>query len=161
MSDGTWFCSFKGGKNVQLSDSATFPDAERFLFFFSSEIQHSLFPVLLLSLSPSWQSCQGTVNACGQSSLQQMSPSPDSAHLSPSAQHFFHWLRRTRMSVRCYFVLHTMNSLLPYNKRCWGMSGGSLPGPPPPSVMFLVAECLAPLSFCLPFSGLYVPRLVN
>lgn len=60
----------------------------------------------------------------------------------------------------CPSVLHTMNSLLPYNTRCCGMSGGSLPWLPPCLECFCV-EYLAPFSFCLPFSGLKVPRLVN
>lgn len=57
-------------------------------------------------------------------------------------------------------VLHTMNSLLPYKTRCWGKSGGSLLRPPL-SWECLKGEFLDPFSFCLPFSGLKVPRLVN
>lgn len=60
----------------------------------------------------------------------------------------------------CPSALHTMNSLLPYSTICCGMSGGSLPWPS------LSLECLrdesrVPFSFCLPRSGLKVPRLVN
>ena len=64
----------------------------------------------------------------------------------------------------CYIFLsqcpHTMNSLLPYMTSCWAMSLGSLPWPGP-SLVCLKVECLGPLSFCLPFSGLKVPRLLN
>lgn len=61
---------------------------------------------------------------------------------------------------------HTMNSLLPSRTSCWPAlrsASGFLLRPSPPSGGSLVfgGEFFTLFSFCFPFSGLKVPRVVN